>query len=225
MNGVHDLGGMHGFGAVLVERDEPVFHAAWEGRVMAISRLCMRAGLFNLDEMRHAIERIPPARYLAASYYERWTMAITGLLIEKGVIQAQELTQAPPVALSALALNPAADTNRPRLKARFAPGDRVLTRNFHPRGHTRLPRYARGKHGVIARDEGVFKLPDTLVNGGGERRQHCYSVRFEARELWGEDGLARSGVYLDLWEHYLKPDPQERRAAKPTRSKHVRRSS
>jgi nitrile hydratase beta subunit len=221
VNGVHDMGGMQDFGPVSREIDEPVFHEPWEGRVMALSRACQRAGFYKLDEMRHAVERLPPALYLGSSYYARWTMAITGLLIEKGVLSAADLDGIAPVAL--LPMNPpphsAPPAQAPRRRARFSPGDRVVVRNFHPTGHTRVPRYARGKRGVIVLDEGVHHLPDSRVAGDGEQPQHVYAVRFDARELWGEAATARGFVHLDLWEDYLKPQPPARPAAKPRRTK------
>jgi len=221
VNGVHDMGGMQDFGPVPRESNEPVFHEPWEGRVMALSRACQRAGFYKLDEMRHAVERLPPARYLGASYYARWTLAITGLLIEKGVLSAADFDGIAPVAL--LPMNPPPQLavpaqTRPR-RARFHPGDRVVVRNFHPTGHTRVPRYARGKRGVIVLDEGVHHLPDSRVAGTGERPQHVYAVRFDARELWGEAATARSFVHIDLWEDYLKPQSLARAAAKPRRTR------
>lgn len=215
------MGGMQDFGPVVREHNEPVFHHPWEGRVMALSRACQRAGLYTLDEMRHAVERIRPERYLGASYYARWTMAITGLLIEKGVLSAKDLGDPVPVAL--LPMNPPPQLalpaqTRPR-RARFSPGDRVVVRNFHPNGHTRVPRYARGKPGVIVFDEGVHHFPDSRVQGVGDRPQHVYAVRFDARELWGESATPRGFVHLDLWEDYLKPEPPTRTPARARAAK------
>ncbi len=212
MNGVHDLGGMHGFGPIPREDNEPVFHADWERRMYGIARLLMNARLFNLDEYRHAIERIPPPIYLGAKYYEKWAIGATGLLLEKGILKPSELKGIKPVKLNptySMGAKPsqASAFHRPPgvAKARFKPGDKVVARNVNPAGHTRLPRYARGKRGTIQFDEGVFPLPDLNAHGGGVLPQHVYSVRFTARELWGEKASPRESVSLDLWEAYLEP--------------------
>jgi nitrile hydratase subunit beta len=224
MDGVHDLGGMQGFGRVEREADEPVFHARWEAEVWAMMRDAGGRGVFNIDELRHAIERMRPAEYLAATYYEKWLAGITRLFLEKGVVTEQELDariaffaarpEAPTVAPLTGAppapgpFNPrwALDVERETgARPRFAPGDSVITRNMHPNGHTRLPRYARGKRGVIHRLHGIHVFPDTHAHGLGEQAQPLYSVRFDARELWGEDAEPRQSVHIDLWESYLEP--------------------
>ena len=213
MNGVHDMGGMHGFGRVAVEPNEPVFHARWEGTVRALMSGTLNR-FYNLDEFRHAQERMPAARYLDASYYERWLAALETLLVEHGVVDAAELRSR----ASALQAEPdravqSAAAGRPlqrpapyvpqppaRCVPRFAVGDQVLTRNLHPRGHTRLPRYARGKHGVVRSVGGPFLLPDLNAHGQGERWEPVYAVQFKAADLWGSgDHL----VCVDLWESYL----------------------
>ena len=229
MNGIHDLGGMHGFGPVEREENEPVFHADWERVMVAIQRDTWTRGVFTLDEFRHGIERMAPARYLEATYYERWLEGITRLLLEKGVIAAEELheretffaehSEAPATAPIATPLPP----TRPRLPReqissirpqtalpRFALGDAVLTRHDAPPGHTRLPRYARGKRGVIARYHGVHVFPDTNAHGLGEQPQPLYSVRFAGEELWGANAEPGQVVYLDLWESYLEPANEQR---------------
>lgn len=224
MDGVHDLGGMQGFGPVEREENEPVFHAAWEAAVLAMMRAGGSGGLFNIDEFRHSIERMAPAQYLRATYYEKWLDGVTRLLVEKGVVGADELAarlaffedtpDAP--ATAALSGPPAA---RPPFNPgwvhdviretgavpRFAPGDAVVTREIHPHGHTRLPRYARGKRGIIHRCHGVHVFPDTNAHGRGEQPQPLYSVRFDARELWGESAEPNQVIHIDLWESYLLP--------------------
>jgi len=214
MNGVHDMGGMDGFGPVVREANEPVFHAGWEGRVYALASIAAGAGLINADEFRHAIERIPPARYLASSYYERWLAAVETLLVERRIVTREELLEKEDGAIGpALIANAVATQGPPPVKgrtgakpprARFAKGARVRARNLNPSGHTRLPRYVRGKAGVIARDQGVFVFPDTNAHHAGTKPQHCYSVAFDARELWGKSANSRERVYLDLWEDYLE---------------------
>lgn len=226
MDGVHDLGGMQGFGPVEREANEPTFHASWEAVVLAMQHAGRSRGVFNIDEFRHGIERMAPAHYLGATYYEKWLEGITRLLVEKGVVGAEELTarrtffEEKPAAPAAAALSgppPSGDASKvnPRwvtdfirdtgATPRFAPGQAVLTREMHPHGHTRLPRYARGKHGVIHRCHGIHVFPDTHAHGQGEQPQPLYSVRFDARELWGESAEPNQTVHIDLWESYLLP--------------------
>ena len=224
MDGVHDLGGMQGFGPVEREAGEPPFHAPWEAAVLAMMRAAGSRGLFNIDEFRHGIERMAPADYLAASYYEKWLDGISRLLVEKGVVGAGELAarveffQARPGAPAVAAVTGALPARVPfnpgwrqsserdtGARPRHAPGDPVVTRAFHPHGHTRLPRYARGKRGVVERCHGVHVFPDASAHGQGEAPQPLYSVRFEASELWGESAEARESILLDCWESYLSP--------------------
>jgi nitrile hydratase beta subunit len=207
MNGIHDMGGMEGFGPVISEQDEPVFHEDWEKSVFTmVNRILALTGR-NVDEMRHSIERIPPARYLASSYYERWMQAAETLLIERGLVTREELASLPQperAAAPMLAVAPderAARSAQPR--AKFKAGDHIRVLNLNPHGHTRSPRYARGKAGVIRRDYGLYVLPDTNAHRAGDHRQHVYSVEFTARELWGKG--AREKIMIDLWEEYLEP--------------------
>ena len=222
MNGVHDLGGMQDWGAVEREDDEPVFHAPWEAVVVAMMRAAGARGFYNIDEFRHSIERMEPVHYLSAAYYEKWLDGITRLLIEKGVVSKDEM-EARTAFFGARPDAPAAALGGPPPKRapfdpgwvqgvvretgarpRFAPGDAVTTRVIHPRGHTRLPRYARGKRGTIHRVHGIHVFPDTNAHGEGEAPQPLYSVRFEARELWGDTAEPNQWVHLDLWESYLE---------------------
>jgi nitrile hydratase beta subunit len=224
MNGIHDLGGMHGFGPVEREEHEPAFHADWERVVVAINNACRSRGVFNIDEFRHGIERMDPAHYLASTYYEHWLDGITRLLVEKGVVDPaaldartgffEEHPDAPAAAVLAgppperLPASPEAvrwSAREATAPPRFTPGDRVITRTISPPGHTRLPRYARGKRGVIHRCHGVHVFPDTNAHGLGEQPQPVYSVRFDARELWGDAADPKLVVHLDLWESYLLP--------------------
>lgn len=222
MNGIHDMGGMDGFGAIEREENEPVFHERWEGRMFAIVSALTRARIANIDEFRHAIERIPPDRYLASSYYDRWMRAVGTLLIEHGAAARETMISRGAVpdrggAAAAAKVAPV-KSNARRMKAKYRARDRVRARNLNPAGHTRLPRYVRGRAGIIRRDLGVFVFPDTNAHHAGEDPQHVYSVEFNARELWGKG--ARERVYVDLWEDYLEP------AATPhgrTRSGSIRR--
>ncbi len=218
MNGVHDMGGMHGMGPLEPEPNEPVFHEPWEGRVYALTGpigFGPWARGRNWGSGRFRIESIPAAEYLRMSYYEKWFTRLVGWLLESNLITQAELEsgEADPN-LPRPTLLPAstdASTGSARLDVavspRFRPEQRVRARNMHPRGHTRLPRYTRGKHGTVVRDHGVFALQDTDENGQrlGEPPQHVYTVRFTARELWGDGANERDAVYLDLWEDYLDP--------------------
>jgi nitrile hydratase len=218
MNGVHDMGGMHGMGPIEHEINEPVFHQPWEGRVFALQISLGAWRKWNLDASRHAIERIPAADYLRMSYYEKWFTRLVMLLQEHGLVSRAEMESGRP-APGALKETPpftaahVAETlgkGRPAGRdvpapALFRVGERVRARNLNPTGHTRLPRYARGKSGVIDRDYGVFVFPDTNARFLGEKPQHVYSVRFAARELWGEQVSPRDAVYIDIWDDYLEP--------------------
>jgi nitrile hydratase len=224
MNGVHDLGGMHGFGPIPYEKDAPVFHEPWEGRLYGLIRAIAVPLTRNTDEGRYALEQLDPAVYLGSSYYERWLIRTEKKVVEKGIITANQLDEQiaflrehPDTAMPRNA-DPAAVTRalervyrRPSAKskvlaeARFAVGEAIRTRNFHPKGHTRLPRYARDKRGVIADLRGTFDLADALAVGLPPDPQPVYSVRFEAHELWGESSEANAAVYIDLWESYLEP--------------------
>lgn len=218
MNGVHDLGGMHGFGPVEREQNEPVFHAEWEGIACSLVNLAMGEQLFNIDEFRYGIERMEPVHYLTSSYYEHWLASLERLLTEKGLITTEELAQREAEAKGGrlnLSTQPGSrdgatagrrrSTQRDALEPRFQPGDAVLTSNASPHGHTRLPRYARGRQGTVERVHGTFVLPDTNAMGRGENPEPVYSVRFEAAELWGANAEPGQRVYLDLWESYLRP--------------------
>jgi len=191
--------------------------ADWERRVFALVNLAMGAAQVNIDEFRHAVERIPPGQYLGSSYYERWLAAVETLLVERGFVTREELVaklDGSAEMLSALiatgvrTVGPDPVKEKPGAKsprARFAEGDHVRARNLNPMGHTRIPRYVRGKRGVVARDWGVFVFPDTNAHHAGTKPQHCYSVRFEARELWGKSANGREKILVDLWEDYLEP--------------------
>ena len=218
MNGVHDMGGMHGMGAVEAELNEPVFHERWEGRTFALNMAAGAWRKWNIDVGRHQIELIPPADYLRMSYYEKWVERLIELLVKSGLVTREEIAAgrpaegsvkaAPPLTVEKVGslLRPGAGAKRDvPITPRFAAGQRVRARNVHPAGHTRLPRYARGHAGTIDRDHGVYVFPDTNAHFAGENPQHVYSVRFAARELWGEQASARDVVYIDLWDDYLEP--------------------
>jgi nitrile hydratase subunit beta len=218
VNGVHDMGGMHGLGALEYEPHEPVFHAAWEGRVFALRRAMGAWRKWNIDATRHSIEKLPGAQYLAQSYFERQFEAFLQVLVTTGFITEAEIASGrvsgdQPKATPAMTVQSAATLvengvpcNREiRVQAHFEVGQAVHTRNLNPTGHTRLPRYARDKVGTIDRCHGVFVFPDTNAHFLGEKPQPLYSVRFEARELFGPQTRATDTVCVDLWEDYLEP--------------------
>ena len=218
MNGVHDMGGMHGMGPIEPEINEPVFHAPWEGRLFALRRAMGAWRRWNIDVSRHAVEMLPPAEYLRLSYYARQFEAFVEMLrnagfvtrteIETGIAASGEIKATPALTIeqAAALIAQGVPTSRDvTVAARFRVGERVCARNMHPVGHTRLPRYARGRIGTIHRDQGVFVFPDTNAHFLGERPQHVYSVRFRARELWGEQAAEQDAVYVDLWDDYLEP--------------------
>jgi nitrile hydratase beta subunit len=220
MNGAHDLGGMHGLGPIDPEPEarEPVFHANWERRVFGLVRALGPLGAWNGDMSRHARERQHPALYLLHSYYENWLAGLEKLLVETGLVTSAELA-------TGAASGPAAEGIRARVlkpdnvaralegspatrpvdvAPRFATGTRVRAVNRHVLGHTREPRYVRGRLGVVHAHHGAHIFPDLSANGV-QIAHHLYGVRFQARELWGEDAAAGDAVYVDLWEDYLEP--------------------
>lgn len=218
MNGIHDMGGMQDMGPVQPEKNEPVFHQPWEGRVFALNQALGAWRKWNIDASRHQRELIPPADYLRMSYYEKWLTALMELLVNRGLVTRAELESGTPEAGSPKATPPVtAETVAALLAqgkpvrrdvpvaARFKAGQHVRARNINPTGHTRLPRYARGKVGTVERDHGVFVFPDTNAHFLGEKPQHLYSVRFAARELWGEEAAPRDAVYVNLWDDHLEP--------------------
>jgi len=218
VNGIHDMGGMHGMGPIQYEKNEPVFHARWESRAFALDFVMGAWGKWTLDAWRHQLELIPPAEYLRMSYYEKWMAGLVELIVKSGLVTRAEVEsgtpapgspkQIPPLTADKvppmIAKGAPASRNVPAV-ARFQTGQRVRARNMHPVGHTRLPRYARGKLGTIDRDHGVFVFPDTRAHQLGDKPQHVYSVRFAASELWGKQAAPYDAVYIDLWDDYLEP--------------------
>jgi nitrile hydratase len=222
MNGIHDLGGMHGHGPVDPEANAQAFHAPWQPRVMALGDAMAPWCSWSVDRSRYIREILPPADYLAQDYFAQWLRCFIRLYLEDGLVSEAELATGRP--------DPGEPKRAPKIRpeqagsvagledparreseapARFAPGDAVVAINHHPTGHTRLPRYARGRAGIVDRVHGVFVFADSNAHGQGERPQHVYSVRFAARDLWGPSAAAGRGgpsghsVYLDLWEAHL----------------------
>lgn len=218
MNGVHDMGGMDGFGKVEAEPNEPMFHTEWEARVLAMVRAMGAAGAFNIDASRFYREALPPEVYLTSSYYKKWLLGLEDLLREKGYIAAGEMA-------AGHAIEPAKPLKRGKFTvgdvarvmvrgkfareaaapAKFKPGDRVRAKNIHPATHTRLPRYARGHLGVIERNHGCQVFPNSAAMDAGENPQWLYTVVFDATELWGADADPSSKISIDAFEPYLDP--------------------
>ena len=215
MDGIHDLGGMHGFGAVEVEENEPVFHDAWEGRVNVMLGRVLQAGIGNVDRFRHAIERMPSQRYLSSSYYERWMHSIETLLVEHGELTWKQIEAARERVRcgKGAEVQQGAERLRPPIlgakrqidrRPKFAVEQVVRTMELRPTGHTRLPRYASGKRGRIGAIYPAFVYPDANAHDGGEQPQHVYAVLFEGEELWGAEAEQGTRVSLDLFESYLE---------------------
>ena len=201
MNSIHDMGGMDGFGPVVREANEPVFHAEWERRMFALSFGIAHAASVHDDHFRQEIERIDPATYLKSSYYELWYRSHSALMRQRG--NSPSLSPALKADQVPAAIEAGASTRMPAegIVARFSIGDAVTTRNLNPRTHTRLPRYARGKSGIVHANRGVFSFADSNARGDGLDPQHLYTVGFTADALWGNGG--KDKVYLDLWDNYL----------------------
>ncbi|MCW2306043.1 nitrile hydratase subunit beta [Rhodobium gokarnense] len=218
MTTVHDMGGVHGFGVVEEEKDEPMFHAEWERRAFAVTLASAAPGGWSLDESRFARESLPPTQYLTSSYYEIWFAGVVNLLKSRGLVTDAELAaghalEPPKPGIKVLkaedvaaTLGRGGPTERPATApARFQVGDRVVTSRANPPTHTRLPRYARGRVGTIHRVHGVHVFADRNAIRAGENPAWLYNVRFEAGELWGPDAQAPSAVHCDLWEPHLEP--------------------
>jgi nitrile hydratase len=220
VNGVHDVGGMHGFGRVDHDPDEPAFHDEWERRAFASFVATLGQGLYTMDDVRHSIERMEPAHYLSAPYYEKWLTGMERLLVEADVLSSAEIVERAEAFERGEARVP--DRNDPELVTglragmaeayetgstldghRFEPGDRVRVRNIHPGGHTRVPRYVRGMSGTVRAVLGTFSFPD--AGAAGEDESHpVYNVGFDQYDLWGDDGEGDE-LLMDLWEPYLEP--------------------
>lgn len=217
MNGVHDMGGMDGFGKVEPEPNEPTFHENWEARVLAMVRVMGANGGINIDMQRFGRESLPPDVYLTSSYYKKWFLAIERQIVERGIASADEiaagrsLRESKPLPRGKFTMD---DVKRietrgsfarePSQPAAFKVGDRVRTKNINPVTHTRLPRYVRDKTGIIERINGCHVFPDTNAQGKGDNPQWLYTVVFDARELWGADADPTLKVSIEAFEPYLE---------------------
>jgi nitrile hydratase beta subunit len=215
-NSVHDMGGMHGFGPVEREADEPVFHEDWEGRVYALQRAMGATGLWTIDGGRASLENLQPLAYLAASYYKRWFLGLERRVVAHGLVGEDEIAAGralrPGIRLNRkLTADDAKVVSYPHYErpapgpARFKAGDAVRTRNINPTTHTRLPRYARAKLGTIEAVRGCHVFPDSAALGVGENPQWLYTVVFTGRELWGEEADPAIKVSIEAFEPYLEP--------------------
>ena len=217
MDGIHDMGGMDGYGKVEPEADEPVFHEPWEGRVMAMNRAIGASGEWTIDRARFFRESLPPPVYVLASYYQKWFLGLRDLLLAHGLVDADEIQAGHALRPGRnLARGPFTLADLPRVmtrgkfgrpaasEARFQIGERVRAKNIHPQGHTRLPRYVRGHVGTIERIHGTHVFPDTAAAGQADHPQWLYTVVFDSRELWGEDADPSVTVSIDAFEPYLE---------------------
>ena len=202
MDGVHDLGGKQGFGPVRFAPNAPVFHADWEPKVNALYGLCVRKGVFNMDEYRHAIERMDPRHYLSASYYERSLTGMASLLVEKGLTTLDELQR---LAGGRFPLASTLGTGRANVADRtsFKPGDTVWVRSDYVSGHVRMPAYIRGKRGIVVSVSPAYPFPDAHAHGVAAQDEPTYDVRFSAEELWPGSSDAAM-IHVGVFESYLR---------------------
>ena len=217
MNGIHDMGGMDGFGKVEVEPNEPPFHERWEGRVLAMVRSMGYAGAWHIDQSRYAQETLPPQVYLSVSYYQRWQLAMEKNLVTRGYVTAEELAaghalqETKPLSdkltldVVKAGLTRSSFYRQQQAPARFKPGDRVRTRNINPATHTRLPRYARDKLGIVERIHGCHVYPDTVACDLGDDPQWLYTVVFAGPVIWGPESDPTLKVSIEAFEPYLDP--------------------
>ncbi|HEX9070799.1 MAG TPA: nitrile hydratase subunit beta [Pseudolabrys sp.] len=218
MNGAADMGGMHGFGPIQIETNEPVFHADWEKTAFALNMAIGVASIWNLDEFRFARESLPPPQYLNMSYYGLWVATLENLMLNYGLATPEELNlghSLEPVKKAKHPVTAAQVVNMVRCgspydraapaPAKFKVGDTVRARNMHPKTHTRLPRYVRGHTGEVARVVGCHVFPDSNATKAGEDPHWLYTVRFDGRKLWGPDSDPKVRIAIEAWEPYLEP--------------------
>jgi nitrile hydratase beta subunit len=217
MDGMHDLGGMHCFGPVQIEKEDYVFQADWQRKSFALAQALAGVTPYCADLHRQEIERIRPTDYLAMDYFDKWTMATSSLLEKAGLVNQQELRTGrkqfdvkdrqavtPDALVAAMKIGVYLQFPDDPQPAKFKVGQMVRVLNTCKKGHTRVPRYLRGALGTIAEDAGVFQFADAVAAGQGPDQQHCYRVSFSAKLLWGEDAEADDTVNADLWESYLE---------------------
>ena len=202
MDGIHDLGGRQGFGRVRHAPDARPFHEAWEVRVNSLYALAVRLGIFNMDEYRHAIERMDPRHYLAAGYYERSLTGLATLCVEKGIVTRAELERRAKGSFPLSAPSASGRTNLPA-RERFEPGDRVRVREDCVPGHVRMPAYLRGKTGTVLGESPAYPFPDAHAHGVESQDEPTYDVRFRSEDLWpncADPALVHAGVFQSYLE-------------------------
>ena len=202
MDGMHDLGGRQGFGAVRYRPDARAFHEAWEVRVNSLYAFAVRRGIFNMDEYRHAIERMEPRHYLTASYYERSLTSLATLLVEKGILTREELERRAQ-GLFPLAAPSAPGRSNVPTRERFQPGDRVRVRDDYVPGHVRMPGYIRGKTGVVLSESPAYPFPDAHAHAIPAQDEPTYDVRFRSEDLWPQSADAAL-VHVGVFQSYLE---------------------
>ena len=202
MDGMHDLGGKQGFGRVRHSPKAQVFHEPWEKRVNALYSLAVKLGIFNMDEYRHAIERMEPRHYLSASYYERSLTSLATLCVEKGIMTREELERRAE-GLFPLALPSAPGRSNVAARERFLAGDRVKVRTDLVAGHVRLPAYIRGKVGTVVSESPAYPFPDAHAHGVKADDEPTYDVRFSAEDLW-PNSTDPAFVHVGVFQSYLE---------------------
>jgi len=214
-NTIHDMGGMHGFGPIEEEENEPIFHTEWESRVYAMNRAMGPLGLWTIDEGRAAQEMLPPSVYLSASYYQRWYLGLVHRVLDHGIAGADEIAAGkslrssdnPPQIFKpkdAEGLTRGSFERPSSAPPQFKPNDTVRTRNIQPTSHTRLPRYARDKLGTVEAIRGCHVYPDSVTTSADEDPQWLYTVAFSARNLWGENCDTTVRISIEAFEPYLE---------------------
>ncbi len=206
MNGIHDVGGMDGFALLERDPDELVFKYDWEALVFGANMAF--DGPWPVDKRRFAVESMPPDLYVSTPYFGRWLWRFEKLLVEGGLATEEELRNPDGPMGPVPDFQPyRAEEIDPAIPPKFSVGDDVIVKNEHPTGHTRVPRYIRGRRGTIYLDHGVYGLPDNIAHGLDPKPQHCYAVMFSASELWGARANPRDRIYADLWDDYLEAAP------------------
>jgi nitrile hydratase len=202
MDGMHDLGGKQGFGRVRYSLRAQTFHEPWEKRVNALYSLAVKLGIFNMDEYRHAIERMEPRHYLSASYYERSLTSLATLCVEKGILTQEELERR---AQGAFPLASPSAPGRANVATRetLKVGDKVTVKSDYVPGHVRMPGYIRGKSGVVVGVSPAYPFPDAHAHGIEAEDEPTYDVRFDARDLWS-DSADPAFVHVGVFESYLE---------------------
>lgn len=217
MDGIHDMGGMQGFGSVAIDPAEPVFREQWHSRAFAVGIMSMGVSGTNLDAFRHALERLHPHDYLVDGYYGRWLACAELLLVDSGVLAPGAVEARARSLMGESVAEPAdVEVNKPVFERggagslrsiedapAFSAGDRVRARDVRTDGHTRLPGYVRGRSGTVLALRPAALLPDTNAHFQGENPQHVYTVEFDSTELWGA-GAEPAVLRIDLFESYME---------------------